>query len=498
MRLMAQPESQGRYDRVVVLTIPAGVQPARELVQELNTIGAAAELVAVDVADPTDYGQLFFALGPIIQRERASTLTDRQRDVLLSAGTPQMQTLWVILVQAGILPGRMLQVIPAAFVPDPHPRAIREVTLDIDGFPEIRALRDEVVRLRAEARALAGNMIGDSAPMHKLASQIARVAPTEVPVLIYGETGTGKELLARAVHDASARASGPFIAENCGAFADSVLQSELFGHEPGAFTGAVGRRRGLFELASGGTLFLDEIAELSPQAQVTLLRVLQEGALRRVGGESLTRVDVRVIAATHRDLAALVASGAFRQDLYYRLRGVTLRVPPLRERIGDLEKLIDHFLAQAKRPLSLSRAAWQALRRYAWPGNIRELRAEVLRWTALCDRMVDIDDLADEIRCGDADDIQSESTEAGRAQHGHRGRDGQRMHDGASAAPPSRQEHAHGMTLAEAVADAEERAIRQVLAAFDHNLSQTARALAVDRNTLKRKMARYRIAKDPA
>lgn len=511
LRLIDHAES--RYDRILVFSVPEGVAPAQELVTELRGSGAAVDLVVVGITDPTDYGQLFRALGDTLARLRhagsvLSGLSDRSGlsalsglsgldedadrcDVLLSAGTPQMQTLWVILVQAGLLPARMLQVIPAAFVPVPHPHAIREVSLDIEGFPEIRALRAEVLRLRARAQIQAGDMIGDSPPMRLLVDRAARVAPTDVPVLILGETGTGKELLARAMHQASARAGGPFIAENCGAFAESVLASELFGHEPGAFTGATGRRRGLFELASGGTLFLDEVAELSAQAQATLLRVLQEGELRRVGGERTTRIDVRLIAATHGDLGAMVAQGRFRQDLYYRLRGITLHIPPLRERVSDIEQLVACFLAQGERQLTPTRAAWQALRRYPWPGNVRELRAEVLRWTVLCRDArgtIDISDLADEIRyIADAPRPPGRPHDAGGS--GDAG-SGAGPDTGAGAGTAALR------PLAEIVAEAERSAVAATLAACGGNLSQSARALAIDRNTLKRKIRLYEIGND--
>ena len=218
-------------------------------------------------------------------------------------------------------------------------------------------------------------------------ARVVRVAPSELPVLVEGETGAGKELVARALHDGSLRADGPFVAENCAALAESVLASELFGHEAAAFTGATARHRGLFEQASGGTIFLDEIGELSPQVQAMLLRVLQEGTVRRVGGEQPIKVDVRVVAATHRDLEQMVRDGRFREDLWYRLRGATVRVPPLRERIADLPAMIKAFLAEATlgrraRTLVVTPEAMVHLAAYAWPGNVRELR-NVLERAAL-------------------------------------------------------------------------------------------------------------------
>ena len=369
-------EATDRYQSALLLTVPEGRSGTEQLAQELRKAAIETMVRVVDVDDPSDYGQLFRALEPILPMvSQAWTAPRWQLDVLLSAGTPQAQTLWVILVQAGLLPARMLQVIPPAFVPVPHPKAVREVRLDIDGFPEIRALRAEVTRLRAETRTRAGALVGSSEPMRQLAARVARVAATDVPLLVLGETGSGKELVARAVHDAGPRAAGPFVAENCGAFAEGVLLSELFGHEPGAFTGAAGRRRGLFEQAHGGTLFLDEIGELAPRAQSTLLRVLQEGSLRRVGGERQVRVDVRVIAATHRDLPSMVRAGTFREDLFYRLRGATLELPPLRARAGDVAQLIELFLDEARvgkrRRLVVTPAALRALAAAAAPASRR-------------------------------------------------------------------------------------------------------------------------------
>ena len=441
------------YEVVRVLTSPRGTESSRALLDDLQTMGLRAELRVLSVEDPTDYGQVFAALHDV-----AHGLPSGPLDVCLSAGTPQMQTLWVILVAAGLLRARMLQVIPAAFVPSVHPHPVREVALDIDGFPEIRALRDEVVRLRAShGRAL----VGESPVMQTFRARLLRVARADVPVLIQGETGSGKELAARAVHQASTRSQGPFVAENCGAFSDGVLASELFGHERGAFTGAQARRRGLFEQASGGTLFLDEVAEMSPRVQVMLLRVLQEGTLRRVGGETSVSVDVRVVAATHRDLRTMVEAGTFREDLYYRLAGATLRVPPLRERSGDLEPLVRRFLEETPGPRPWpDPAAWRLLHAHAWPGNVRQLRAEVVRWTVFCDAVVRPQDLSEELRRNAPPEL-----------------------------PPPPQIDA-AVPLAVAV-EAVEREMITAALEREGNLSAAARALDIDRNTLKRKLVRF-------
>lgn len=223
----------------------------------------------------------------------------------------------------------------------------------------------------------ASGLIGHSHKMIELYKEIALVAPSKSIVLITGESGTGKELVARALHRNSSRAAGAFIAVNCGAITETLLESELFGHVKGSFTGASADKRGLFEEANGGTIFLDEIGETSLAVQVKLLRVLQEGEIRRVGTPRSVRVDVRVLAATNRDLEHEVKAGAFREDLYYRLSVVTLRVPPLRERAEDLPLLAAHALRQAReagaRATTISEDAVAALGRYDWPGNVREL-----------------------------------------------------------------------------------------------------------------------------
>ena len=254
------------------------------------------------------------------------------------------------------------------------------------------ALREEIVRT-----SMFEEIIGRSAALGRVLDQVAKVAPTESTVLILGETGTGKELVARAIHDRSKRSSGAFIRVNCGAIPPSLIASELFGHEKGAFTGAVARRLGRFEMAEGGTLFLDEVGELPPATQVALLRVLQEREFERVGGSRTVSVDVRVIAATNRDLSAAVADGTFRRDLYYRLNVVPIQLPPLRERVDDIPLLVEYLIAQyAKKAGKVIRGMPEETRdqleAYDWPGNIRELQNVIERAVILCEgEMLSID-----------------------------------------------------------------------------------------------------------
>jgi len=233
------------------------------------------------------------------------------------------------------------------------------------------------------------DILGGSPAIRQLLLDIARVAPARTSVLILGESGTGKELVARALHRESPRAGSPLITVNCAAFAETLLESELFGHERGAFTGATERKRGLLEVAEGGTLFLDEIGEFPLTLQPKLLRVLQERRFRRVGGTAEIESDVRVVAATHRDLGAMLAAGEFREDFYYRLNVVTLRVPPLRERPEDIPLLALHFLRRFARELDrpvavLHPDALRALQAHTWPGNVRELQNVIERGVLFC------------------------------------------------------------------------------------------------------------------
>jgi transcriptional regulator with GAF, ATPase, and Fis domain len=254
---------------------------------------------------------------------------------------------------------------------------------------ELVASRRELAVVRRTTRSGGTQLLGDSKPMRELRAQIDKLAPLELPVLVLGETGTGKELVARALHERSARHRGPFVAENCSALPAELMERELFGHVQGAFTGADRDRPGLLELASGGTLFLDEVGDMSPALQAKLLRALQEQAIRRVGASVTIQLDLRLVAATHKDLRAMVKAGTFREDLFFRLAAVELRLPPLRERTGDIEQLAEHFVqrnvAQRGRPLRLSAVARAALADYRWPGNVRELEHVVARAALLCE-----------------------------------------------------------------------------------------------------------------
>ncbi|MGH2362095.1 MAG: sigma-54-dependent transcriptional regulator [bacterium] len=269
---------------------------------------------------------------------------------------------------------------------------------------ENRQLRD-----RLETRTRFDQMVGESEPMQRVYSLVEMVADSDVTVLLMGESGTGKELISRAIHHKSPRADGPFITMNCGALPDNLFESELFGYEKGAFTGAMATKMGRFELADGGTLLLDEVGELSLKSQVDFLRVLETKEFRRLGGTKLLKVDTRIIAATNRNLEEAVKQGDFREDLYYRLNVVPIRLPPLRDRADDVPLLVDRFLAECsaqhhREPKDVSREAMRLLRLYGWPGNIRQLRNLMERLVVTVkDSMIQPEHLPEEIQAGKED-----------------------------------------------------------------------------------------------
>lgn len=276
------------------------------------------------------------------------------------------------------------------------PLSTDKLLLTVDNALKLNRLEQENRELRR--RVGTHQIAGSSAAMQRVMSQLDRVAASEARVCILGETGTGKELVARAIHEKSQRAAGPFVTLNCAAVPAELIESELFGHEKGAFTGAASRHAGKFEQAHQGTLFLDEIGDMPAVMQAKLLRVLQEGEIERVGGAKPVRVNVRVVVATHRNLDTLVREGHFRQDLYHRVYVFPLLLPPLREREGDIPVLLDHFARQISeqngwKPKPFTSAAVSSLERYSWPGNVRELRNVVERLLLLAGGEVTMEDV---------------------------------------------------------------------------------------------------------
>jgi transcriptional regulator with GAF, ATPase, and Fis domain len=279
-------------------------------------------------------------------------------------------------------------------------RARLEVALrERDAQLDVTRTQLEIARDGREMRFRYDEIAGRSEPMRELLHMVDRVTSSEVPVLVVGESGTGKELIARAMHANGPRGSRAFVSENCASVPETLLESTLFGHVRGAFTGASSTRAGLFDVADGGTLFLDEIGEMSLGMQAKLLRVLQDGEVRAVGGERSRKVDVRVIGATHRDLDAMVAAGKFREDLFYRLNVITLRVPPLRDRPEDIPLLVQHLVKKhaPDRAVKVTRAAMAKLTTFPWPGNVRQLENELRRALVLSDGAIDVAELSPDV-----------------------------------------------------------------------------------------------------
>jgi sigma-54 specific flagellar transcriptional regulator A len=316
--------------------------------------------------------------------------------------------------------------------------------------------------------------VGNSSAVNELDVLMRQVARYDSTVLIQGESGCGKELVARRIHELSARGDGPFVPVNCGAIPRELLESELFGHEKGAFTGALTTRIGRFELADGGTLFLDEIGDMSLEMQVKLLRVLQERTFERVGGAEQRRANVRILAATHRDLESRVAAGEFREDLFFRLNVFPIRVPPLRERGDDLPALIDDLIRRgeaAGRPsITFSDTAMACLKTYRWPGNVRELQNLVERLSILCPgRRVEREDLPPAI--------------------------GERRRSAAVDAPPANVVAVprEGIDLREHLGNIEKQLIRSALELTDGTVAHAARLLKLQRTTLVEKLRKYEL-----
>src|ERR1044071_1778584 len=316
------------------------------------------------------------------------------------------------------------------------------------------------------------DLVGASTAFVEVMKLVGRVASTSLPVLITGESGAGKEVVARAIHRRSLRADRPFVAVNCGAIPSELIESEMFGHVSGAFTGAERDRRGLLQEADGGTILLDEITETTPAFQVKLLRALQEGEIRRVGSNHTLRVDTRVIAATNRDVEQEMREGRFRQDLFYRLNAVTLYLPPLRERREDIMPIARYFAERVSHatncdPVSFSRDAVRALVTYDWPGNIRELENAVIRAVALCEHVVRPEDLPERVRAA-VEEAESQVPAQTQTQE--------------SRAEEEQQKEERLLSLSEL----ESRHVARVLASTGGNKQAAARVLGIDRTTLQR------------
>jgi len=322
----------------------------------------------------------------------------------------------------------------------------------------VAALSEQLRETRREIEHGMGSMVGASPAMRQVFAMIERVAQVDFPVLIQGETGSGKELTAREIHLHSPRRDGPFLAVNCAEFNETLLESELFGHVKGAFTGAAGDKKGLFEITDGGTLFLDEVENMSAGMQAKLLRVLEDQQIRPVGGRGPIRVDVRIVSATNQDLESMIREGEFREDLFHRLNVIHLELPPLRRRLEDLPRLVEHHLGRVcqsigRKPPRVEEAALRTLAAYPWPGNVRELVNELKRAALLCGDVLSVDAISPRV-------LRRDVPEAG---------------------------------LPGEVEGLERKRIQDALAAAGGNVSKAARSLNLDRKAFGRRMEKYGI-----
>jgi transcriptional regulator with PAS, ATPase and Fis domain len=376
------------FDRIILFSTPGTKKHTGATTQALHTLYPELDVEVRDLplADPTDYVAILKGL-----RAHAREISERtphaQYYVAVASGTPQMHACWVLLTASGEIPARILHVRPPRFVSKERP-LVSAVDLTTPEFPLVRAQIGTIEGsegtppdIETAVRQL--GIVGDHPAMQKALEMGATLAASRVPILILGETGTGKELFARFVHRLSGRPGELFVPLNCAAIPKELVESILFGHKKGAFTGAISDQTGKFDQADGGTLFLDELAELPLPTQAKLLRVLQDGVVEPLGGKRPHKVDVRIIAATNQDVRKAIRQGRFRDDLYYRLNVGEIRLPPLRERRSDIPKIalsvLDRVNATLKKPKRFSPGALTRLQQHSWPGNVRDLENVIER-----------------------------------------------------------------------------------------------------------------------
>ncbi len=390
---VAQAVAARQYREVVLLNNWEKATAENYIVWLRKQTQSALIIKHIKLSSPTNFGEIYQAASKIISEKIKEHGPDADLVFHLSPGTPAMAAVWILLSKTRF---------PAELIESSIEHGVRSASVPFDisaeFLPGLLSKPDKAIeRLAAGIPVEApefNDIIHRSEVMQRIILKARMVAPRSIPVLIEGESGTGKELLARAIHDSSLRKNKPFVAINCGAIPLALVESELFGHEKGAFTGANTARIGHFEAADGGTIFLDEIGELPKEMQVKLLRTLQEGEVRRIGATSIRKIDVRIIAATNRNLIEEVAADNFREDLFYRLAVAVIKLPPLRERTGDIGLLIDSLLdrinEQSKNELGhkhkkISVNARNILLQHSWPGNVRELQNTLTRaavWSA--------------------------------------------------------------------------------------------------------------------
>lgn len=380
------------FDHVILFDTPSTQRITEETKKAISKLhgGSVVHVLSIGLSDPTDYQEILNGLRIHLHRI-IEEYSSARFFVAVASGTPHMHACWVLLTASGEIPARILHVRPPRFVTREHP-LVSEVDLSFREFPSIRFQNGTILVEESEidiesVRAQLG-IVGDHPTIRRSLEMGAMLAPSQAPILILGETGTGKELFTRFIHRLSGRPRESFVAVNCASIPEDLVESLLFGHRKGAFTGAINDQIGKFDRADKGTLFLDELGELPFPAQAKLLRVLQDGQVEPIGQTKPHEVDVRIVGATNQDLRKLVKQGKFREDLYYRLNVGEIRLPPLRERRSDIPKLalytIDRLNGSLRRPKSLSPEALSRLQSHSWPGNVRDLENVIERSIRLC------------------------------------------------------------------------------------------------------------------
>jgi DNA-binding NtrC family response regulator len=444
IRLLVVDDEQG---------LCSGIQEALQR-EGYSVDGCTDPLVAATLATQTAYNL-------VVSDVKMPGLTGVE--LLTKVRRSHPDTVFILMTAYGTVESAVAAMKEGAYDYLPKPIDLKRLRILVQKALELQAVvaENQELRARLTMQTAQTTLVGDSAPMRAVTRLVQEVASGDVTVLIEGESGTGKEIVARLIHQYSSRRSRPFISVNCAAFSEQLIEAELFGHTKGAFTGAVSTKPGRFQLADGGTLFLDEIGDLSPKGQGDLLRVIEDGAFRMVGGSDLIRVNVRIIAATNKNLQQAVGEGRFREDLFYRLQIVPITMPALRDRPEDIPLLVDEFLAQfatrhKRRRKRMSEEAMQVCQRFNWPGNVRQLRNTMERLVITCpEQLVQVQHLPDFLR---DHDIHTPTFQV---------RPGTPLHE------------------------VEKMLIRQTLAHVSSNREEAAKALGISRRALQYKLKEY-------